>query len=80
LLVECNPPLRGEIGSDARAPGDPVVQRDNARDRLFQALLRWAHQAGLPRGVALFDAGYGNNTALRGGITALGIDLRRRPI
>jgi SRSO17 transposase len=28
--------------------------------------LRWAHQAGLPRGVALLDAGYGNNTALRG--------------
>src|SRR4249920_738856 len=35
--------------------------------------LRWAHQAGLPRGVALLDAGYGNNTALRGGITALGM-------
>ena len=33
--------------------------------------LRWAHQAGLPRGVALLDAGYGNNTALRDGITAL---------
>jgi hypothetical protein len=40
LLVECNPPLRGEIGGDARALGDPVVQRDNARDRLFQALHR----------------------------------------
>src|SRR5438067_2309599 len=25
--------------------------------------LRWAQQAGLPRGVALLDAGYGNNTA-----------------
>src|SRR4249920_1152120 len=35
--------------------------------------LRWAQQAGLPRGVALLDAGYGNNTALRGGITALGM-------
>jgi DDE superfamily endonuclease len=23
--------------------------------------LRWAHQAGLPRGVALLDAGYANN-------------------
>ena len=33
--------------------------------------LRWAHEAGLPRGVALLDAGYGNNTALRDGITAL---------
>src|ERR1700733_12807971 len=35
--------------------------------------LRWAQQAGLPRGVGLLDAGYGNNTALRDGITALGI-------
>ena len=35
--------------------------------------LRWAHYAGLPRGVALLDAGYGNNTALRDGITALGM-------
>jgi SRSO17 transposase len=35
--------------------------------------LRWSHQAGLPRGVALLDAGYGNNTALGGGITALGM-------
>jgi hypothetical protein len=32
---------------------------------------RSTHQAGLPRGVALLDAGYGNNTALRDGITAL---------
>src|ERR1700722_4469688 len=33
--------------------------------------LRFAREAGLPRGVALLDAGYGNNTALRAGITAL---------
>src|ERR1700721_744975 len=33
--------------------------------------LHWACAAGLPRGVALLDAGYGNNTALREGITAL---------
>src|SRR3984885_8468247 len=35
--------------------------------------LRFAREAGLPRGVALLDAGYGNNTALREGITALEI-------
>jgi SRSO17 transposase len=35
--------------------------------------LHWACAAGLPRGVALLDAGYGNNTALRAGITALGM-------
>ena len=33
--------------------------------------LRWACAAGLPRGVVLLDAGYGNNSALRADITAL---------
>lgn len=33
--------------------------------------LRWACAAGLPRGVALMDAGYGNNSDLRADITAL---------
>ena len=33
--------------------------------------LRWACEAGLPRGVALLDAGYGNNSELRADITAL---------
>ena len=33
--------------------------------------LRWACEAGLPRGVVLMDAGYGNNSELRADITAL---------
>jgi SRSO17 transposase len=33
-----------------------------------------ACKAGLPRGVALMDAGYGCNTALRAGISALGLN------
>jgi SRSO17 transposase len=33
--------------------------------------LRWACAAGLPRGVVLLDAGYGNNSKLRREITAL---------
>ena len=33
--------------------------------------LRWACAAGLPRGVVLTDAGYGNNSDLRADITAL---------
>jgi SRSO17 transposase len=33
--------------------------------------LRWACTAGLPRGVALLDAGFGNNSKLRADITAL---------
>lgn len=35
--------------------------------------LRWACEAGLPRGVVLLDAGYGNHTSLRTEITALGL-------
>jgi SRSO17 transposase len=35
--------------------------------------LRWACEAGLPRGVALLDAGYGNNSELRADITELGL-------
>jgi len=35
--------------------------------------LRWACAAGLPRGVVLMDAGYGNNSDLRTEITALGL-------
>ena len=35
--------------------------------------LRFACATGLPRGVALLDAGYGNNSALRADITALGL-------
>ena len=33
--------------------------------------LRWAREAGLPPGVVLLDAGYGNNSNLRAEITAL---------
>jgi SRSO17 transposase len=33
--------------------------------------LCWASEAGLPRGVVLMDAGYGNNSELRADITAL---------
>ena len=39
--------------------------------------LRWACAAGLPRGVALMDAGYGNNCNLRTDITALRSEERR---
>jgi SRSO17 transposase len=35
--------------------------------------LRWACEAGLPRGVGLLDAGYGNNSELRADIAALGL-------
>src|SRR5882762_10843604 len=34
--------------------------------------IRWACKAGLPRGVALMDVAYGNDSRLRTGMTALG--------
>ena len=35
--------------------------------------IRWAHESGLPRGVGLLDAGYGNDARLRAGMTDLGM-------
>ena len=35
--------------------------------------IRWACEAGLPRGVVLMDAAYGNDSRLRTGMTALGL-------
>jgi SRSO17 transposase len=35
--------------------------------------IRWACQAGLPRGVGLMDAAYGNDSRLRMGMTSLGL-------
>jgi len=35
--------------------------------------IRWACEAGLPRGVALMDAAYGADSRLRTGMTALGV-------
>ena len=56
-----------------RKAGVPDEVEFKTKPQIALEQLRWAHQAGLPRGVALLDAGYGNNTALRGGITALGM-------
>src|SRR5260221_2902539 len=35
--------------------------------------IQWACEAGLPRGVALMDVAYGNDSRLRAGMTALGV-------
>src|SRR3954466_1517817 len=53
--------------------GVPEEVEFKTKPQIALEQLRWAQQTGLPRGVALLDAGYGNNTALRGGITALGM-------
>ncbi len=58
-------------GARRRKAGVPeeVVFRTKPEIALEQ--LRWACAAGLPRGVVLLDAGYGNHTRLRAAITAL---------
>src|SRR5438046_3727124 len=55
-----------------RKAGVPEEVEFKTKPQIALEQLRWAQQAGLPRGVALLDAGYGNNTALRRGITAHG--------
>jgi SRSO17 transposase len=50
---------------------DEVVFKTKPEIALEQ--LRWACATGLPRGVVLLDAGYGNHTRLRVEITALGL-------
>lgn len=50
---------------------DDIVFKTKPEIALDQ--LKWACEVGLPRGIVLMDAGYGVNTELRQGITALGL-------
>jgi SRSO17 transposase len=50
---------------------DEVVFKTKPQIALEQ--IRWAHQAGLPHGVGLMDAAYGNDARLRTGMTELGL-------
>jgi SRSO17 transposase len=59
-----------ERGRKAGVPEDVVFQ---TKHEIALDQLRWACAAGLPRGVVLTDAGYGNNSDLRADITALGL-------
>ena len=52
----------------ARVPKEIVFK---TKPEIALDQLRWACQAGLPRGVVLVDAGFGNNSKLRTQITAL---------
>ena len=47
--------------------------RFKTKPEIALAQLRWACEAGLPRGALLMDAGYGVDTDLRTSITALGL-------
>lgn len=54
----------------AHVPEEIVFQ---TKPEIALEQLRWACTAGLPRGAVLLDAGYGNHTALRTQIGALGL-------
>ena len=56
-----------------RKAGVPEEVTFKTKPQIALEQLRFACVAGLPRGVVLIDAGYGNNTELRGAITALGL-------
>jgi SRSO17 transposase len=56
-----------------RKVGAPADIAFKTKHEIALEQLRWACATGLPRGVGLLDAGYGNNSELRAGITALGL-------
>ena len=56
-----------------RKAGVPEEVGFKTKPEIALEQLRWACEAGLPRGVVLLDAGYGNNGELRTDITALGL-------
>jgi SRSO17 transposase len=60
-------------GDRLRKAGVPEDIGFKTKHEIALEQLRWACTAGLPRGVALLDAGYGNNSELRAEIAALGL-------
>jgi SRSO17 transposase len=62
-----------EDGERRRKAGVPDDIAFESKTDIALAQVRWACEAGLPRGVVLMDAGYGASTELRGSIAALGL-------
>src|SRR5467141_3201707 len=56
-----------------RKAGVPDEISFRTKPEIALAQIRWACEAGLPRGAVLMDAGYGVDTDLRTSITALGL-------
>jgi SRSO17 transposase len=56
-----------------KAAGVPQAQAFATKPEIALAQMRQAVAAGVPMGVVLADAGYGDETAFRDGITALGL-------
>ena len=56
-----------------RKVGVPDEVTFKTKPEIALAQIRWACEAGLPRGAVLMDAGYGVDTDLRTSITGLGL-------
>jgi SRSO17 transposase len=51
----------------------PKEIRFRTKPEIALEQIRWACEAGLPRGIALMDTAYGNDSRLRAGMTELGV-------
>jgi SRSO17 transposase len=62
-----------EDGARRDKAGVPLEIGFKTKPEIALEQIRWACEAGLPRGVGLMDAAYGNDSRLRAGMTALGV-------
>jgi SRSO17 transposase len=62
-----------EDGARRNKAGVPLDIGFKSKPEIALEQIRWACEAGLPRGVALMDVAYGNDSRLRAGMTALGL-------
>jgi SRSO17 transposase len=65
------PKAWAEDGARRDKAGVPLDIGFRTKPELALEQIRWACEAGLPRGVALMDVAYGNDSRLRAGMTAL---------
>lgn len=62
-----------EDGARRDKAGVPLEIGFKTKPEIALEQIRWACEAGLPRGVGLMDVAYGNDSRLRAGMTALGL-------
>jgi SRSO17 transposase len=62
-----------EDGARRAKAGVPLDISFKTKPEIALEQIQWACEAGLPRGVGLMDAAYGNDSRLRTGMTALGL-------
>jgi SRSO17 transposase len=62
-----------EDGARRDKAGVPLDIKFKTKPEIALEQIRWACEAGLPRGVGLMDVAYGNDSRLRTGMTALGL-------